>query len=502
LEVRGECVLFKEDFKELNETQEELGLPIFANPRNAAAGSLRQLDSAIPASRPLKFFGYALGAVEGFEVSLQKQIGDSLFDFGIPVSQKFKSLSLRTVCKTVEAVIDFYKSVEKIRSQLPYEIDGIVVKVNSLAIQEDLGLIARSPRWATAAKYKPEQVETKIEKIEIQVGRTGTLTPVAIMAPVKVGGVTITNATLHNQEEMERKDVRAGDTVIIHRAGDVIPEVVQVILEKRPKDSKKFIFPTKCPVCHEKVTRFENEIALRCVNSVCPAILKESLKHFASRRAMNIEKFGDRIVETLVDKKLISCFSDIYKLTEASLKELDRQGEKSSKNIIQSVEKSKNTNLAKFIHALGIRFVGEQTAKLLASHYKHIDAFLEAKEEDLLTVPEIGPKVAKAILDWNRTPKNRNEIQELLKCGIKFFVSGPILDGPLSGKSFLITGTLPVKRDEAQEWIEKRGGKLLSTVSAKLDYLVVGDDPGSKLLKAQSLGVKILSWDELKNFSQ
>ncbi len=501
LEVRGEILMYKEDFKELNESQEELGLQVFANPRNAAAGTIRQLDSAITASRPLKFFGYALGSAEGIRFEKQFELSKYFLSVGIPVAQKYKIHPLQATCSRASDVIDFYHSVEKIREDLPFEIDGVVIKVNDLRLQEELGLVARSPRWATAAKYKPAEAITIITAIEVQVGRTGTLTPVAAMKPVKVGGVTVSNATLHNQEEVDRKDVRVGDTVIVHRAGDVIPEIVSVVLEKRPSKTSPFKLPDVCPVCGEKAIRFEEEVALRCVNSICPAILKESLKHFVSRRAMNIEKVGDRLIDTLVDKKLVKRFSDLYKLKTENLIELERQGEKSTQNILASIKKSQQTQLSKFIHALGIRFVGEQTAKLLAAHFSGIDGFLKTNEEELLKVPEVGPKVAKAILDWVRNPKNKEEVYELLSCGVKIISHHRKTEGPLSGKSFLITGTLPVKRDEAQEWIEKQGGKILSSVSSKLDFLVVGDDPGSKLLKAQSLGLKIISWEELKKMA-
>ncbi len=497
-EVRGEALMFKEDFKELNESQEELGLQIFANPRNAAAGTIRQLDSAITASRPLKFFAYAIGVTDDLNFKSQMDLGEFFLKAGLPVVEKFKNQKLRMICNGPTEVIEFYHSIEKIRESLPFEIDGVVVKVNSLRLQDDLGLVARSPRWATAAKYKPAEARTVIESIDVQVGRTGTLTPVAVMKPVKVGGVTITNATLHNQEEIDRKDVRVGDAVIVHRAGDVIPEVVSVILSERPKNSTPFKLPNHCPVCGEKAVRFEEEVALRCVNSTCPAILKESLKHFVSRRAMNIDKVGDRLIETLVDQKLVKCFSDLYKLKSDQLLALDRQGEKSVQNVLSSIKKSQQTQLSRFIHALGIRFVGEQTAKLLAAHYGTMDEFLGSTEEELLKVPEVGPKVAKAILDWIRNPKNKKEVNELLISGVKIITVSKKQDGPFNGKSFLITGTLPVKRDEAQDWIEKNGGKILSSVSSKLDFLVVGDDPGSKLIKAQSLGLKIISWDELK----
>lgn len=497
LEVRGEVLIFKKDFAKLNEQQQENGQQTFANPRNAAAGSMRQLDPKITASRPLKFFGYALGAVEGATFTTQEGIQKYFAGHGVPTAIE-TSPDLVRVCKGPEAVVEYYHHIEKVRPTLPFDIDGIVVKVNSLRLQDDLGLVARSPRWATAAKFKPEQSTTVIENILIQVGRTGALTPVAIMTPVKVGGVTVTNATLHNQDEINRKDVRIGDTVIIQRAGDVIPEVVSVVMEKRPKNSTPFVMPEKCPACGSKVEKIEGEVVTRCVNPLCIAMVKESLKHFVGRRAMNIDKVGDRLIETLVDHEMLTSFSDFYRLTKEKILSLDRQGEKSAENVIKSIENSKTPTLARFIFALGIRFVGEQTGKLLADHFVNIENFLKASEEDLLQVPEIGPKVAKSIIEWTANPRLVKEVHDMIKLGVK--ISNPVrsTEGALSGMSFLITGTLPVKRDDAKDVIEKNGGKILSSVSSKLSYLIVGDDPGSKVDKAQSLGVKIISWDELQ----
>lgn len=497
-EVRGEALMFKKDFKELNEAQQENGQQTFANPRNAAAGTIRQLDSKIAASRPLRFFGYSLGVVDGKSFKSQEEIENYFESVGLPLAQKQGDVELRRICKGPDEVIQYYHSVESVRHQLPFDIDGIVVKVNSLNVQEDLGLVARSPRWATAAKYKPEQAETIVENIVVQVGRTGALTPVAIMKAVRVGGVTVTNATLHNQEEIDRKDIRIGDTVVIQRAGDVIPEIVAVVVSKRSEKSKAFTIPTKCPVCGEPAVKAEGEVVTRCINPFCPAILKESLKHFAARRAMNIDKVGDRLIETFVDQGLLSSFSDFYRLKKAQILELERQGEKSAENIISSLEKSKKTSLARLIFALGIRFVGEQTAKALADHYVSIENFLNATEESLLEVPDIGPKVAKSIVEWLGNKALVKEVGALLKLGVE--IEGPTRKGtgPLSGKSFLITGTLPVKRDDAKDFIEQNGGKILGSVSSKLNFLVVGDDPGSKLEKAQGLGVQVISWDDLQ----
>lgn len=497
LEVRGEVLIFKTDFAKLNEQQQENGQLSFANPRNAAAGTVRQLDPKIARSRPLRFFAYALGEAEGVHFKTQRDVIKYFEKVGIPTAPALRPELVR-VCQSAEEAVDYYHFIEKERPDLPFDIDGIVIKVNFLRVQDDLGLVARSPRWATAAKFKPERAQTVVENIVVQVGRTGALTPVAIMKPVRVGGVTVTNATLHNQEEIDRKDVRIGDTVIIQRAGDVIPEIVEVVLSNRPKDSKPFLIPFKCPACGSEVHKLEGEVVTRCTNPLCIAMVKESLKHFVARRAMNVDKVGDRLIETLVDKKLVLKFSDLYRLQKDDLLALDRQGEKSVENILKSIENSKNTTLARFIFAFGIRFVGEQTAKHLADHFLTIDHFLKSKEEDLLRVPEIGPKVARAILDAISNPKIIKEVHDLISLGVKIKIAQRATTGKLAGKSFLITGTLPVKRDDAKDLIEKNGGKILGSVSSKLDFLVVGEDPGSKLDKAQSLGVSVLSWDDLQ----
>ncbi|MBC7741227.1 MAG: NAD-dependent DNA ligase LigA [Bdellovibrionaceae bacterium] len=494
LEVRGEVLIYKEDFVTMNEKNEEQGLPLFANPRNAAAGTVRQLDPKIAASRPLKFIAYALGEYEGISFTSQKNISEKFKDLGIPVLPD----DLICLTKEVDDVVSYYHQIEKKRPKLEFDIDGIVVKVNSLALQEDLGLVARSPRWATAAKFKPTQAETVIEEIQVQVGRTGALTPVAIMAPIKVGGVTITSATLHNQDEIDRKDVRVGDSVVIQRAGDVIPEVVEVVLSKRLANSKPFKLPANCPSCGTKAVKEEEDAVLRCPNPFCKAVMVESLKHFVARRAMNVEKVGERLVDAFVTEGLVETFSDLYKLKKSQLKNLERQGEKSVENILKSLEASKKTTLARFIYALGIRFVGEQTAKLIADHFGTIDAFLDARQEELETIPEIGPKVSESILNWLKQKRSQKEVRELVKLGIEFEKPKRSSTGSLSGNSFLVTGTLPVKRDEAQAFIEQNGGKLLSGVSSKLSYLVVGDDPGSKVDKAESLGVAMISWEELQ----
>jgi DNA ligase (NAD+) len=502
VEIRGEILMLKKDFVALNDAQQEAGQQTFANPRNAAAGSIRQLDSRITASRPLRFFAYALGAYEGIEFKSQHGTLEKFSEWGLPIIGDFEGKHLRKICRGPEEVVEFYHHVEKLRPSLPYDIDGIVVKIDDFRLQEDLGFVGRSPRWATAAKYKPEQAQTVVEAIQVQVGRTGALTPVAIMKPVKVGGVTVTNATLHNQDEIDRKDIRIGDTVIVQRAGDVIPEVVQVIVEKRPKNSKPFRLPEDCPVCGQSVEKPEGEVVSRCINPFCPAIVKESLKHFVGRRAMNIDKVGDKIIEAFVDAGLVKSFSDFYRLKKADILTLERQGEKSAKNILASIERSKKTTLARLIFALGIRFVGEQTAKALADHFGTLQKFLAADEKSLLEVPDIGPKVASSILAWLSHKKLVKEALSLIDLGVEFEKPTRKEGGRLAGMSFLVTGTLPVKRDEAHEMIESNGGKILSSVSSKLNFLIVGDDPGSKLDKAEKLGVKVIDWNEFQRMIQ
>lgn len=498
LEVRGEVLMLKEDFLRLNLSQEEEGLPTFANPRNAAAGSIRQLDSNITAQRCLHFFAYAHGMIDGIIFSNQSEFEEKLATWGFRVAGQHKKKPLRKICFGPNEIADFYNQIEKFRHELPFDIDGVVIKVNDFKLQEDLGLVARSPRWATAAKYQPEQAHTTILEIQIQVGRTGALTPVAIMKPVKVGGVTVSNATLHNADEIARKDIRIGDTVLIQRAGDVIPEIVAVVLDKRPAGVKSFEMPAHCPACNTLAVRQEGEAVLRCPNASCPAVFKESLKHFVSRKAMNVDKVGDKLIDTFVDSDLIHTFADLYRLNKDKLLSLERQGEKSVDNILQSLAKSKNTTLARFIYALGIRFVGEQTAKSLAHHFKLLEQFLNSTAEELVGLPDIGPKVSESIVQWLNNPANKKSARDLLEVGIE--IEKPkivISDGPLTGKSFVITGTLPVKREDAQLAIESAGGKVLSSVSSKLNFLVAGEEAGSKLAKAEKLGVAIIDWDQL-----
>jgi DNA ligase (NAD+) len=530
LEVRGEILMLKSDFAILNETQQEAGEVPFANPRNAAAGSLRQLDPRITASRPLRMFAYALGAHKGIRFRSQEDLEQRLVAMGIPTpgvadaEESFAEFAERTkklltqnksprpplarLCRGADEAVAYYHFIQDVRHLLPFDIDGIVTKVNSFRLQEEFGFVSRSPRWATAAKFQPEQSQTVVREIVIQVGRTGALTPVALMEPVRVGGVSITNATLHNQDEIDRKDVRVGDTVVIQRAGDVIPEIVQVVIEKRPKNSKPFLIPMICPICHEAAIKPEGEVVARCVNPTCPAIIKEALKHFAARRAMNIERLGDRMLETLVDEGLVASFSDLYRLKREDLLALERQGEKSVSNILSSIEHSRQSTLARLIFALGIRFVGEATAKSLARHFHTIEAFLSASQEELLEVEDIGPRVAESILAAFANPSVVKEVRALLALGVtydsKTSKSGAGSPGAnqagavLLGKKFVVTGTLPVSRDEVKDLIEENGGAVLGSVSKKTDYVVAGEEAGSKLQKAEELGIPVLDWEGLQ----
>lgn len=496
LEVRGEVLMMKKDFAKLNEQQQEAGEITFANPRNAAAGSIRQLDPRITARRPLRMFCYAPGVVEGLTVKSQADWYERLRNFGLPTVPVEGKKALARICEGIDEAVDHYENILKMRHDLPFDIDGVVIKVNSYALQDRLGAVARSPRWATAAKFAPEQATTVIEDIAISVGRTGALTPYAIMKPVRVGGVTITNATLHNQFEVDRKDVRVGDTVIVQRAGDVIPEVVEVVLNKRPTSAKKFKMPNDCPVCGHAAVLPEGEAVTRCVNAFCPAIINESLKHFASRRAMNIEKLGDKIIEQMTEHALVKTFSDLYKLNKKDILSLPRQGELSAQNLIDSIEASRQTTLGRFIYALGIRFVGEQTAKSLATHFKTIDAFLETTEPELLEVEDIGPKVASSITNRLNDSGFRKEVKKLIDAGVE--IEKPKKANtkqPLKGLNIVITGTLPRPRDEIKDQIIALGGKSSGSVSKNTSYVLAGDEAGSKLDKAQELGVPIIDWE-------
>ncbi|MEZ7827967.1 MAG: NAD-dependent DNA ligase LigA [Brachymonas denitrificans] len=500
LEVRGEVFMRRDDFEALNERQREKiaagarNEKTFVNPRNAAAGALRQLDPAIAASRPLSFYAYGYGEVQGWDAMPETHSGilDALVRFGLPVSDH------RTVAAGAPELVEFHKKIAALRDSLPFDIDGVVYKVNALALQQRLGFVSREPRWAVAHKYPAQEQLTTVQAIDVQVGRTGKLTPVAKLAPVFVGGVTVTNATLHNEEEARRKDVRIGDTVVVRRAGDVIPEVVSVVLDRRPEGTVPFSMPDACPVCGSAVGREEGEVDTRCTAGLfCSAQRKQAVLHFAQRRAMDIENLGEKLVDQLVDGGLIHSLPDLYELQLDTLAGLDRMGEKSAQNLLDGLEKSRHTTLARFIYGLGIRHVGETTAKDLARHFGRLDALLAADEQALLQVPDVGPVVASSIRHFLEEPHNREVIERLRAHGVTWPESDGAVDSmapqPLAGKTFVLTGTLPgMSRDQAKELLEAAGAKVAGSVSKKTDYVVAGAEAGSKLEKAQALGVAVL----------
>ncbi len=505
LEVRGEVLMMKADFQHLNQSQRDKGEKAFANPRNAAAGSLRQLDSKVTATRHLTFFAYGIGWVEdgGIPKVKHSDIMDYLLSLHFPVAKEC------AVVTGSDALLAYYHDIGTKRESLPYEIDGVVYKVNALAQQEKLGYVSRAPRFALAHKFPAQEMVTKVLGIDVQVGRTGTLTPVARLEPVFVGGVTVTNATLHNIDEVQRKDVRVGDTVIVRRAGDVIPEVVSVMQTQRSAQTEPFVMPENCPVCGAKAARLSGEAAVRCTGGLfCPAQQKQAIIHFSARRAMDIDGLGDKLIEQLVDHSVVRTSADLYKLGVTALVNLERLAEKSANNLLAAIEKSKQTTLARFIYALGIRNVGETTAKALASYYGGLDRLMDADLEDLQLVPDVGPIVAQSLADFFAQPHNREVIEQLRLAG----VSWEEQDGmsaiatevtAVSGKTFVLTGTLPsMSRETAKEEIETRGGKVVGSVSKKTNYVVVGTDPGSKYDKALSLGVTILDEAGLKDLLQ
>ncbi len=493
LEVRGEVLMLKKDFEKLNAQQREKKEKEFANPRNAAAGSLRQLDSHITARRKLSFFAYGVGEVVGGNLPEDKhdRLLDCLASLRVPVAPEHQ------VVLGVKELLEYYRRIGAKRDKLPYDIDGVVYKVNDLASQNKLGYVARAPRFAVAHKFPAQEELTVVLDIEVSVGRTGVLTPVALLKPVFVGGVTVSHATLHNEDEIKRKDIRIGDTVIIRRAGDVIPEIVAVVNDRRPKTARKFVMPEKCPVCDSKVVRFEDESAARCIAGLyCSAQRKQSLLHFASRRAMDIEGLGEKLVDQLVDNAIIHTPADLYKLSVSALAKLERMAEKSAANVIAAIEKSKLTTLQRFIYALGIRNVGEATAKDLARHFGSFDKLMQANEDSLQQVTDVGPVVALSIVKFFSEPHNREVIQQLRTRGVSW-QEGKSLQltatSAIGGKVFVLTGTLPhLTREEAKYKIEALGGKVTNSVSAKTDYVVAGADPGSKLVKARHLEVKVL----------
>jgi DNA ligase (NAD+) len=503
IEIRGEVLLFKQAFIELNARQRERGDKEFANPRNAAAGSLRQLDSRITASRPLSFFAYGVGA-GGDQLALKThgELIEQLAAWGFPVADE------RRVVQGAKGLLAYFAEIGEKRANLPYDIDGVVYKVNKLAAQAQLGFVSRAPRFAIAHKFPAEEALTVVIGIDVQVGRTGAITPVARLQPVFVGGVTVTNATLHNEDEVRRKDVRVGDTVIVRRAGDVIPEVVAIVPEKRPSRDlfggeplhPPFAMPTTCPECDSAIAKGIDEAIARCTGGLfCPAQRKAALTHFAARRAMDIEGLGDKLVDQLVDAGLVHSPADLYGLTVETLAGLDRMGEKSALNLVAAIEKSKRTTLARFIFSLGIRNVGESTARDLAKHFGQLDGLLVADGEALQQVPDVGPVVAASLVAFFKESHNLAIIERLRSAGVNWPAGEPVDAGPkvLAGKTLVLTGTLPtLKRDEAKAMIEAAGGKVSGSVSKKTDFVVAGEEAGSKLEKALELGVPVL--DEME----
>lgn len=500
LEARGEVFMPKAGFEQLNKTQIEKGEKAFANPRNAAAGSLRQLDSKVTATRPLDMFCYALGVVRGEHPEQpikhsHSEILKQLQHWGLAVSPEVKRLDNCQQC------LAYYQDILKRRPELPYEIDGVVFKVDSIAQQQQAGFISRAPRWAIAYKFPAEEAMTRLLAIDVQVGRTGALTPVARLEPVFVGGVTVTNATLHNQDEIDRKDVRVGDTVIVRRAGDVIPEVVGPVLSQRPKNTSLFIIPDHCPVCGSVAERVDGEAKSRCTGGLyCPAQRKEAIKHFASRKAMDIDGLGNKLVEQMVDAGLINDVSDLYQLTVAQVSALDRMGQKSAENLIQAINNSKTATLTRFIYALGIREVGEATALALANYYKTLEAIESATQEDLQAVPDVGPVVAQHIVTFFAQEHNHEVLKKLLDAGIHWpeTIVKDMAQLPLAGKTVVLTGSLSsLARNDAKARLIELGAKVSGSVSKKTDLVIAGEKAGSKLTKAQELGIEVLNEEQM-----
>lgn len=503
LEVRGEVLIFKKAFLRLNQKQQERGEKVFANPRNAAAGSLRQLDSKITATRPLTFFAYGMGELQLDTEQIQQpknhiELLNWLAHLGLPVCNVYKP-----VCGAA-GLIHFYQTLAEQRQQLPYEIDGVVYKVNDFRAQAELGFISRAPRFALAHKFPAEEAYTEILDIHVQVGRTGAITPVARLAPVIVGGVTVTNATLHNEDELRRKDIHIGDIAVVRRAGDVIPEIVRVLPERRLPDARLFQMPTTCPVCQSHLERIEDEAVLRCTGGlICAAQRKQALLHFAQRRAMDIEGLGEKLIDQLVDQGLVHTPADLFKLNLAVLSALERMGEKSADNLIHAIHQAKQTTLARFIYALGIRHVGQATATELARHFGQLKLLITASVDDLLKINDIGPVVAQSIVNFFAESHNLTVIQQMQEAGVTWpehaQEENMRFTGKLSGKTFVLTGTLPtLTREQAKTMLEAAGAKVVNSVSQKTDYVIAGSDAGSKLSKAQSLGITILDEEEMK----
>jgi DNA ligase (NAD+) len=491
LEVRGEVYLPLEPFRRLNAEREENGEPPFANPRNAAAGSLRQLDPKITARRPLTIFCYAPGEVDGHHFGSQTAFLGTIAEWGLPINHRAEPVN------GVPGIVAFYAGLQERRETLPYEIDGVVIKVDDFGLQRELGAKSRSPRWAIAWKFPPRQAVTVVEDIVPSVGRTGVITPTANLRPVEVSGVTVSRATLHNWEEMERKDIRIGDTVVVERAGDVIPAVVRVLAEKRDGSERPLAVPTTCPECGSPVIRITGEVAVRCLGLACPAQIRESIIHFASRHAMDIDGLGEKYIDQLLRLGLVRDVADLYCLTVDGLMQFERMGDKLAENLLGAIEASKKRELATFIFALGIRHVGERTARQLAASFGSLENLMNAGEEELLTIRDIGPQVARSITAFFAAAENRRIIERLLAAGVSPPVTHKRVGGRFTGKTFVFTGALErFSRSEAQKMVENEGGHAAGSVSKKTDYVVAGAEAGSKLDKAKALGVTVLSEEE------
>ncbi len=491
MEVRGEIYINRSDFDALNEAQRAANEKLFVNPRNAAAGCIRQLDSKITARRPLSFFAYGTGETADWPLpATHGEILDAFAAWGFPVNTD------RAVKSGADGLIAYHRHIGETRHTLPFDIDGVVYKVNSLALQRQLGFRSREPRWAVAHKFPAQEELTEVIDIEVQVGRTGAITPVARLKPVFVGGVTVTNATLHNEDEVRRKDIHIGDTVVVRRAGDVIPEVVRALVERRPADARAFMMPVACPSCGSAIRRDEDEAIARCTAGLyCPAQRKQALLHFASRRALDIDGLGEKIVDQLVDGALVRTPADLFRLEAPALAALERMGDKAAANLVTAIETCKHTTLARFIYALGIRNVGESTARDLAAHFRDLDAVMNADGQRLQQVSDVGPVVAESVAAFFAEQHNRDVVAELMTAGITFApIAEPEKPAPgVVGKTFVLTGAMPtLTRDEAKARIEAKGGKVSGSVSKKTHYVVAGEDAGSKLVKAQELGVAIL----------
>ncbi|HEY0142722.1 MAG TPA: NAD-dependent DNA ligase LigA [Thermoanaerobaculia bacterium] len=489
--VRGEVYIARKDFARINEELEQAGEEPLANPRNAAAGAVRQKDPKLVAKKRLSAYMYHVVSVDGRQAESQWDAYRVLEKVGIPTNPK------RKLCASLDDVVEFIEEMRELRHELDFEIDGVVVKVNRRDDQFELGATSKAPRWVVAFKYPPEAAQTIVRNINLYVGRTGSVTPVAEFDPVRIGGTKVVNASLHNFEELARKDVRIGDTIIVEKGGDIIPKVVEVLREKRPAEAQEFVVPADCPACGQPLHRFEDEVAIRCINGGCPAIVLQSITHFASRKAMDIEGLGWQTVQALLDTGLVTDYASIYELTVEQVAELERKGAKSATKLIENIEKSKTNELSRLIFGLGIRMIGERAAKILADHYKSIEALMDATTEELVGIHEIGPKVAEAITFYFSVPANRERVEKMLRLGVAPIHVATATGNRLAGKTVVVTGTLTrFSREDIHKRIEQEGGKPSGSVSSKTSYVVAGDAAGSKLEKAKTLGVTVLTEDE------